>query len=175
MTWWLYGLSLASIGPLAYVTVEHSAQSLRWVGWVWYVEVQLIMLLFAGVGLVILWPFCLAHAWRDAVSPFDKNRRVDCWSWGPLNWVYGNPEDGVSGKYAIVWSNGEQVPYTALPVLQLSHPSLYVAWRAYAWSALRNSCDNLKYWFHWENGPQAEIRGHKIGWWPENGYCVPLL
>jgi hypothetical protein len=172
---------------LSYGLAERDPAHYRQLGWVWYVTVQLIQGAATSVGWLLLIPFCLAHAWKPCTS-FDVQRTVDCWSWGWLNYVYANPEDGVSGQCALIWVNGEtQGPYLPLPtdvtVNGVRHKIawstwerwLYEAWRAYCWSALRNSCDMLKYRFAWENGPQATFKGHKLGWWPENGYRVPLL
>jgi hypothetical protein len=162
-------------------------------GWLWYIVVQLIMAFFMVLGWLLLIPFCLAHAWeapsRHRVSIKD-NRPIDIWRWRPLNKVYGNPEDGVSGQQAIVWdpAGTAQVPYMPLPAFALRlwtlaplnwQARIFVwlldAWRAYCWSAWRNSSDGLKYLFAWSRGPQATIRGYKIGWWEENGKKVPLL
>jgi hypothetical protein len=92
-----------------------------------------------ALGLVVLIPFCLAQAWEPCMStenPFGRApREIDRWKWAPLNRVYGNPEDGVSGAKALVWVNGERVPYM---------PGAWAPWRAYCWQA-RNSADQLKY------------------------------
>lgn len=152
-------------------------------GWLWYVVVQLIMLVFMVAGWLLLIPFCLSHAWfPSAFGSISDRRVIDKWSWRPLNWVYGNPEDGVSGLQALIWLNSTtRGPYMPLPgfLLQLWQARLFVwlfdAWRAYCWSGWRNSCGGLKYLFAWQNGPQATIRGHKIGWWPESGKKVPVL
>jgi hypothetical protein len=94
------------------------------------------------VGLVVLIPFCLAQAWEPCLSsggPWPVHD-IDRWKWAPLNRVYANPEDGVSGAYALVWEKGtgRRVPYKA-PFTQ------WAPWRAYCWSAWRNSADQLKY------------------------------
>lgn len=192
MKWYAWLTFVACICVLlsecAYATAN-TGPRYRWAGWFLFVEVQLIMFVFMVMGWVLLIPFCLAHAWRPSTSIADSKRTIDCWSFGPLNYIYSNPEDGVSGKYAVVWVNGVLSPYEpGFWTIRLvsngrDYPSwwvsmqlwLYAAWRAYLWSAWRNSVDALKYRFHWENGPHAEWRGHKLGWWPENGYKVPLL
>ncbi len=89
-------------------------------------------------GLVVLIPFCLAQAWEPCMStegPWPVHQ-IDRWKWAPLNRVYGNPEDGVSGKYALIWVGGKRVPYM---------PNAWAPWRAYCWSAWRNTADQLKY------------------------------
>jgi hypothetical protein len=90
------------------------------------------------VGLVVLIPFCLARAWEPCWSskgPYPVHA-IDCWKWAPLNKFYGNPEDGVSGKYALIWKGNVRVPYM---------PNAWPPWRAYCWSAWRNTADQLKY------------------------------
>lgn len=136
------------------------------VAWFWYVVVQLIMLLFMVAGWVVLIPPCLLHAWYpSAFGSISDGRVIDRWSWWWLS-AFQNPEDGVSGQQALIWTSTGQVPYM---------PNAPAWWRAYCWSAWRNSCDNMKYLFAWERGPQATIFGHKLGWWPENNQRVPLL
>lgn len=152
-------------------------------GWVWYVWVQLVMGAFMVIGWLLLIPFCLARAW--IVGANSRFRLVDKWRWEPLNWIYSNFEDGVSGQQALVWNAAgtEKVPYMPTPDPPFEawnrgarlYVRLWDAWRAYCWSAWRNSCDGLKYAFAWDNGPQAMILGHKIGWWLENGQKVPVL
>jgi hypothetical protein len=140
-------------------------------------------LLFAGAmavqtvamiaGWFVLIPFCLARAWTPCHSDFVPQRVIDCWSWEPLNWIYGQPEDGVSGLRAIVHGGAYM-------------PGANAAWRAYCWSALRNSCDMLKYVFAWRGAGPAPfvqvrytIRGRAqdlhMGWQLENGHYVPVL
>lgn len=113
--------------------------------WMWFVTIQLIQLAATGIGWVLLIPFCLARAWDSYTARSIKDQRViDTWRWSPLNWIYGNPEDGVSGQTALIWQNGVQVEYM---------PRAWAPWRAYVWSGWRNSCDNLKYVFRWSGGP----------------------
>lgn len=152
--------------------------------WLKFAAIQLVMLVATVAGLVILLPACVFKRWtmfqclgaddRDwhfiyALSIKDK-RQIDHWNSILLNLVYGNPEDGVSGQQALVWtSDGKQVPYM---------PGAPAWWRAYCWSALRNSCDNLKYVFADPKGPLKTFklfgRTCKIGWQVENGYNVPV-
>lgn len=135
--------------------------------WGWFAVIQLISLAATLFGLILLIPFCLAQAWNPAESTLWKGRVIDCWSWTPLNWVYGNPEDGVSGQTALIWLNGTtQGRY---------QPDANPAWRAYRWSALRNSCDNLKYVFAWKGGPF--YRRETASWfiqlgWNSSGFPV---
>lgn len=168
--WYIVWPTLWYVVLLGYMLHELRGKTL-YSAWTWYGYVQLIMGLATFLGLFILPWFCMARAWRECGSPFDKTRQIDRWSWEPLNAVYGNPEDGVSGRYAKVWyfdgkHDAVQVPYM---------PNAREWWRAYCWSAWRNSAGNLKYVFAWDKGPQATWRGRKLGWWPENGYKVPVL
>lgn len=165
---WLVLLVVVVLNLYAFLAVEVGTTS-SWPGWVCWVTVQFIMGMFTVLGWFLLLPFCIARAWY--LSPIVQGslkdgRQIDRWSWGLLNKVYGNPEDGVSGRFALIWRNGVQVPYM---------PNAPAWWRAYCWSAWRNSCDSLKYRFAWWKGPQATVFGHKIGWWEENGYKVPVL
>lgn len=163
--------------------------------WIWYVIVQILMMapflliwpfwhpdplvgLFLCcltspiiLGWILLIPFCIRQAWTADSKSIKDQRVIDRWNWKPLNWIWGNPEDGVSGQYALVWTRTGQVPYMA---------GADPAWRAYCWSAWRNSADALKYVFAWKNGPLLATftlggRVHKLGWQMENGYNVPVL
>lgn len=138
--------------------------------WLKFAAIQLVMLAATVLGWLVLLPFCWAHAWK--LGPFRPQRVTDVWSWAPLNWIYGNPEDGVSGMLARVWdADGKEQEYM---------PSSKVPawWRAYCWSAWRNSCDNLKYVFADPKGPLVTFtlfgRQGKIGWQVENGANVPV-
>lgn len=140
--------------------------------WVWFAVIQVISLIAAVVGWVLLVPFCLARAWEVCASALEPTRTIDRWRWKPLNSVYGNPEDGVSGKGALVWNeSGTRVTYM---------PDAWDPLRAYLWSAWRNSANNLKYVFAWAKGPLAKfvICGIyiKAGWQQEAGnYHVPIF
>lgn len=136
--------------------------------WLWFAVVQLISLAASLAGHALLILPCLLHAWEPVSARFD-NRVIDRWSWGPLNYVYGNPEDGVSGAQALIWTATGKVPYM---------PGADPAWRAYCWNA-RNSANNLKYVFAWADGPLKTGtlwgRKYKIGWQLENGIKVPVV
>lgn len=161
-------LTWGSWNIVCFVLADLHPDRLGYLGWFWYATVQLVMLLFTVLGWFLLLPFCIAQYWYFETPKLSikDSRPIDYWSCDCLNWVYGNPEDGVSGQQALIELNGSVSPY-------LPHASAW--WRAYCWSALRNSCDNLKYVFAWRRGPQAMLLGHKVGWWPENGWKVPVL
>lgn len=130
--------------------------------WLKFIAIQLVMLLATIVGWVLLIPICLAQAWHKDFSVSD--RVIDVWPYVWMNKIYGNPEDGVSGQQALVW-NAEgtaKVPYM---------PGAWAPWRAYCWSAWRNSADNLKYVFAGAPGQALPLltfrlfnRTCKIGW-----------
>lgn len=140
--------------------------------WIWFAIVQLISLGAMVVGWVLLIPFCLAQAWEMSPMPSikDGQRPIDRWRWRWLGFAFDNPEDGVSGAQALIWVDGKQVPYM---------PDAWPPWRAYCWSAWRNSADNLKYVFAWEKGPFKQWtlfgRPQKAGFQQENGFNVPIL
>ncbi len=114
-------------------------------GWLYYGTTQVVQVVASVAGLVVLLLPCRLRAWQPSPHPsINDGRPIDEWSWPLLNRVYGNPEDGVSGEHALVWVNGTtRVPFD---------PTLSPWRRAYAWSALRNSADQLKYTFQWR-GP----------------------
>jgi hypothetical protein len=136
--------------------------STRLLGWGWFVVVQLIMLVATLVGAVLVLPLaCWLKAWTRTGPYYGtmfsiKNLRViSRWSWGPLNYVYGNPEDGVSGEQALVWNKeGTQ---------QVVYNPRGTAWKAYCWN-LRNSANQLTYTFGWKNGPYYNGRRFHAGW-----------
>jgi hypothetical protein len=133
--------------------------------WLKFTAQQIVQLAATVAGFVILVPFCAFKLWVPSPHPSIRDGKpIDQWAWGPLNYVYGNPEDGVSGVHAGYM------------------PTANSRWRAYCWSALRNSCDNLKYVFA---APTPDYRigtytvfGKKqqwmFGWKPENGFNVPV-
>lgn len=142
--------------------------------WVWFAIVQLVSLVAMVAGYILLIAPCLLHSWEPALSTVGPTQQSDRWSW-PINAVYGNPEDGVSGQYAKVWV----LPNKQEPFMPDASP----AWRAYVWSAVRNSADGLKYVFAWSKGPLViheyflfgKPRTFKAGWQAENGIKVPVL
>lgn len=139
-------------------------------GWLWFVIVQLISLVAMVLGWLVLIPFCLGQAWTISTlsGSIKDGRHIDHWNAGWLRYVYDNPEDGVSGQQALVCNtDGQLVSYM---------PHAWAPWRAYCWSAWRNSADNLKYVFKRTGGP---FRRWQIGdfylqaGWNTNG--LPVL
>ena len=90
----------------------------------------------AGI-FILIWP-CFRRQWHEVQSTvqwYDRPQRtIDAWDSAWLQSIYGNPEDGVSGRYALINPAGTQEPYM---------PGAWVPWRAYCWSAFRNSTNML--------------------------------
>lgn len=90
-------------------------------------------------GIFLLPPLCLFQMWERSIStvnPFGRLPRViDSWKWEWVQAVYGNYEDSVSGKYALIWVNGVRVLYM---------PNAWAPWRALCWN-FRNPVHNLKH------------------------------
>ncbi len=153
---------------------------MKWYIWVLYWLMQLFMVTMGKiVGLLLIFP-CLFQAWEISDKPsINDGRKIDKWTWTPLNWIWGNPEDGVSGQTALVWINGvTRVEYWR------TCPANWI--RAMAWSWWRNGADQLKYWFQWRgtNPPLVEGSFHALGrdwnysfgWKLENTkYQVPVV
>lgn len=140
--------------------------------WVRFTLVQLAMAVFWFLGLFLLIVPCAAQAWEPSPTPSIKDGRpIDRWKWPWIIWLgYHNVEDGDSSQTALIWKNGQQVPY--------ADPK-WPRWSAYRWSALRNSADGWKYRFAYANGPLVTFpvlgRELKAGWQLENGFNVPVL
>jgi hypothetical protein len=164
MIFWV--LLVGLINNTAY-TLADKEPGCRWMGWIWYVTAQLIMCFFMVLGWLFLWIPCLLHSWQIGARSIKDNRSIDVWLVPLLNYIYGNPEDGVSGRQALIGdATGKLVPYL---------PNAPAWWRAYLWSAWRNSCDALKYRFAWPNGPSVMVFGRKFGWWDYAGRKLPVL
>jgi hypothetical protein len=99
------------------------------------------------IGWFVLIPFCLAQAWEPCWQTErikdGRPRTIDRWSWAPLNRIYGNPEDGVSGQHALIWVGG--IPRKVVPHLKAYRPNTWPPLRAWLWSAWRNSANQLNY------------------------------
>lgn len=124
---------------------------------------KLLNIFAIAVGFPLLLVPCLMHSWHECestVNPFNRPvHTIDRWNWEWLNRWYSNPEDGVSGKYALIWISGEAakspanptgVPERVLYMPDANKPRWMPQWlwdslRAWLWSAWRNNADNLKY------------------------------
>lgn len=175
-------------------------------GWLYYAVVQLVNLICIILGTVLLAPMCMFHLWnvdKISIKPLDPQqieamnlggtvvplqngqREISSWKLSLLNLVYGNPEDGVSGQEALLWNGDKLVQYMPSSFTGIKK-WFYDAWRAYDWSVIRNSADNLKYIFQWRgnNAPYAsgQIKlfgktfNYAFGWKVENfKYQVPIF
>lgn len=101
--------------------------------WLGFWVVQFIMLAVGVAGLLPVAIACALKAWEPEFStqwapdaPV-KAHSIRVWSWGWMNYLWGNPEDGVAP------TGGR--------------------WNAFVWSALRNYSDNLKYVYAEPGGP----------------------
>ncbi len=132
-------------------------------GWLYFAFVQVVALIAWFVGIFLLIVPCALGAWEtvDQIYVPDGTPKglpkgtIYVWKWDWLNKIWGNDEDGVVG------------------------PPLYnyeqSGWRAYLWSAWRNSANNLRFLFRNFNGPfyRKEIGNwyFQCGWYP-NGFPV---
>lgn len=141
--------------------------------WAWFWLAQLIMLVMMVLGWFVLLPACLLHFWKLSPKPsVNDGRVIDEWALAPLNWIWGNPEDGVSAEFALVWIDST--------TRGAWRPEAPVWLRAYAWSACRNSTDSLKYSLALGlHGPTFSVnvfgRTLRGGWSVENGLPVLVL
>jgi len=146
--------------------------------WVRFAAVQGVQWFFAVVGWFLLLPLCLAHAWEQGEAGVGPIRTIDKWKWKWVDEIWGNPADGVSGQYAHTegYTDGHAI---AVPYMLGARPW----WRAYCWSAFRNSTNMLNYRFAYtgempqpfKTGFWAYGRQWRIGYQLENGYYVPVL
>jgi hypothetical protein len=129
-------------------------------------------------AMILGWPLlilpCLFRCWTINATSIKDGRSIDTWDLGLLNPIYKNPEDGVSGQQAILIDGS---PYM---------PDAWPPWRAWKWSAWRNSCNNLQYVFARPGeGPYKEGTfkllyvwdwTYQMGWKIKNyQYNVPVL
>lgn len=127
-------------------------------GWAWFAVVEIVCLAAMVVGWVLLLPMAWLRLWRHGVSEH-YGHIISVWRWRWVDKVWGNDEDGVLGADFYV----RRVPN--------------VRWRAYLWSAWRNSSNNLRWLFAWPGGPyyrwgtDSGWRGH-VGFKPTEGWPV---
>lgn len=140
-------------------------------GWIWYAGAQLIGIVWLILGIFIIGAASACKAWTDppdakSLKPLPDRMVVDRWKW-PINGIYGNPEDGVSGRqaYGPTWAG----PFNASGS----------RWYAFEWSGLRNWANNWAYitWpFPWTPPLYASKSGAiKLGWKPWFGGRIKML
>ncbi len=129
--------------------------------WGSYGAAQLAMMVATVVGWVVLILPCLLRAWELSPIPsINDGRKIDQWKWKWLRWAWDNPEDGVSGRMALVWAGSAREPY---------YPSKSVPWydwapwRAYMWSAWRNSANMLKYRYGYQLRTPGPVGPYRAG------------
>jgi len=146
--------------------------------WIYYALCMLfaVAALFP-LGLLIVGAACVFKAWTPtatvpSINPLLKYDRfeVDSWTW-PINAIYGNPEDGVSGidAFGPSWVG----PYNTRGS----------RWEAFRWSGLRNWANGFGY-ITWIFGgtppllvkeyrlPILGMRQLKLGWQQRYGRNV---
>lgn len=135
-------------------------------GWIRFALVQFVSFILMVIGWVLLFPLCLTKAWVPVESRYWPLKIVTAWRWEWVQSIWGNWEDGVTG-----------VGTTAGVYL----PNAPDWWRAYMWSAWRNSTNNLRFvfrwygkdgapFFYWQN--KAGTWYFKCGWFYDNGFPV---
>lgn len=163
----LYAVA-ASLAVTWIILCALTEKSLGSKGAAWYWACELFALaVLLPVGLVVVGAASICKAWAFPYATSikqltDRRRiRIDGWRW-PINLIYGNPEDGVSGvdAYGPNWE-GSYNPYGT-------------RWRAFKWSALRNWANGFNYvtWRSTDPAPfysrQYSVFGKtrqlKIGW-----------
>lgn len=141
--------------------------------WAWFALCELF-------GLVVLFPLgwfvvgaaSFFRAWKfpyaTSIKELPNRSLIDGWSW-PINAIYGNPEDGVSGVDAYGSWMGSYNPTGS-------------AWKAFMWSGLRNWAAGYNYLtWPWVSVPPFYVteytvlgrqRQLKIGWQTRYGRIV---
>lgn len=102
---------------------------------------------FYALGFIVLPVACALRAWGPSLStvnPFGRlPREIDRWKWHWMQQVYGNAEDGVSGKFALIWytyRSPSQTVNVRAPYMPTANP----VWRALCWN-FRNPIHNLNH------------------------------
>lgn len=143
--------------------------------WLYFALCELFALVVLfPLGLLIVGAACICRAWSSAavqpsINPQPGRPDVDVWEW-PINAVYGNPEDGVSGEDALGSWVGFYNPTGS-------------RWRAFMWSALRNPANGFNYpTWRWAATPPLLVKTYslpilgtrqlKLGWQRRYGRIV---
>lgn len=136
----------------------------------WYAACTLFgLLVLLPLVVLIVGPACVFKAWRfpyaKSIKPIPGRDFVDGWAL-PINLIFGNPEDGVSGvdAYGPDWLGAYNPRGTR--------------WRAFLWN-LRNWAAGYNYLtWPWEYDPSLLYVGPlaglqvKIGWQQRYGRTV---
>jgi hypothetical protein len=131
-----------------------------------FLAAQNVAALAMVVGWVLLLPWAARRAWVFGSSSHYPGKIVTRWDANWLQAVWGNWEDGVTG---VGTSKGEYLPFAS------------DWWRAYMWSAWRNSANNLRFILRWYGAEGAPFYRYvtpsgrwyfQAGWFADNGFPV---
>lgn len=104
--------------------------------WAYWIACQLAGLVLFVLGIFVVGAASAYSAWTypyaDSIKPIEGRTQVDGWTW-PINAIYGNPEDGVSGRYAFgpTWSGAFNPTGSRL--------------KAFEWAGFRNWANGWNY------------------------------
>lgn len=139
-------------------------------GWIWYVILQTVTwIALFPTGVILCAVLAYSRLWYTRASRYYPDRQVTVWRGGWLTWLWGCEENGVDpGDQLVVGGTAKYLPDAS--------PS----WRAYMWTAWRNSVGNLCWVTSWKGGPWWQIhftvRGEpwyaQAGFRPDNGWPV---
>lgn len=131
---------------------------LDWTRWYLF-EIGCAWMMVAG--WVILLPMAAFKLWHVSESLHYPGRMITAWNCRWIDMVWGNAEDGVTGA----------------PFYMKRIPN--ERWRAYMWSAWRNSTNNMRWGGTLKGGPFFRHVGKKwifqAGYRPDNGWPVLRL
>jgi hypothetical protein len=122
--------------------------------WIIWAAMQVVNIVSDILSVIPIAVACLCCAWTTPAYqtlksiPEVHRTAIDRWRYLP-NWLWGNPEDGVSGQQAYIWNSGKLVPYM---------PDADPRWRAFCWN-MRNRSSGLKWLFSSKN-PRTYLELH---------------
>ncbi len=143
---------------------------MKYLFWFNFLIVQLIARSMMIIGWVLLIVPCVMKAWEPVEQIYQPKwakdddlpkKTIYVWRWQWLNKVWGNDEDGV---------------VSGLRNFKEYNPNA-TRWKAYLWSAWRNSANNLRFIFRFELGPFYQWQNKAKTWyfhfgWYSNGFPV---
>lgn len=153
------------------VLTAHCATPLGLKPAAWYVACSLFgVLVLFPLGLLLVGLASLFKAWTfpyaKSIKPLPNRQLIDGWTL-PINLIFGNPEDGVSGvdAYGPSWTG--------------SYNPTGSRWGAFVWSGLRNWAAGYNYLtWPWSStpplyvGPFVGSFAVEIGWQQRYGRTV---
>lgn len=110
-------------------------------GWIYFLGIEL----FATVLMVIGWPLLAILCALNIMHQEADGK----WHYPHLFWLWCNEEDGLKPQ----WYNPEGS-----------------RWKAYLWSAWRNSSNNVRYLTLWIGGPFYRWESPGKGWYFQCGF-----